>query len=102
IAAGTERETTVKAGSTVFAATLSAMHDERAIPDPEDFKVDRPYSDYMLFGHGLHTCYGQQIVKNQLPALMTALLEGPTIKRAGKLKWDGPFPSSMAVRFDDD
>lgn len=102
IAAGTERETTVPAGSTIFAATLSAMHDERAIPDPDEFKVDRPYSDYMLFGHGLHTCYGEQIVKNQLPAMMTALLEGPTIKRAGKLEWEGPFPSSMAVRFDDD
>jgi cytochrome P450 len=102
IAAGTERETTVRAGSTVFAATLSAMHDERAIEDPEDFKVDRPWSDYMLFGFGLHTCYGQQIVKNQLPAMMTALLEGPSIERDGKLKWDGPFPSSMAVSFGDD
>ncbi len=34
IAAGTDRETEVKAGSTVFAATLSAMHDERAIDAP--------------------------------------------------------------------
>ena len=102
IAAGTDRETKVPAGSTVFAATLSAMHDERAIDDPEEFKVDRPWSDYMLFGHGLHTCYGRQIVRSQLPALMTALLEGPEIERAGKLKWDGPFPSSLAVRFDDD
>src|SRR3954451_971865 len=87
IAAGTERETQVKAGTTVFAATLSAMHDERAISDPEEFKVDRPWSDYMLFGTGLHTCYGQQIVRNQLPAMMTALLKGATIKRAGRLKW---------------
>jgi cytochrome P450 len=101
IAKGTDRETTVPAGSTIFAATLSAMHDERAVSDPEEFKVDRPWSDYMLFGHGLHTCYGQQIVRNQLPAMMLALLEGPTIKRDGKLKWDGPFPSSLAVRFDD-
>lgn len=102
IAAGSDRETTVAEGSTVFAATLSAMHDERAISDPEDFEVDRPWSDYMLFGHGLHTCYGQQIVRHQLPALMTALLEGPTIERAGKLKWDGPFPASMRVRTGDD
>ena len=58
------------------------MHDERAIADPDEFKVDRPWSDYMLFGLGLHTCYGQQIVRNQLPAMMTALLEGPTIERA--------------------
>lgn len=104
IAAGTERETTVKAGSTVFAATLSAMHDERAIEAPDEFRVDREWSDYMLFGHGLHTCYGQQIVRSQLPALAIALLEGPRIRRArggaGELAWEGPFPSRLSVRFD--
>ncbi len=103
IAAGTERETIVPAGSTVFAATLSAMHDERALADPEVFRIGRPWSDYMLFGHGLHTCYGEQIAKNQLPAMVTALLECPEIRRsrgrAGKLSWEGPFPSSLSVRY---
>ncbi len=105
IAAGTDRETRVKAGSTVFAATLSAMHDERAIEAPDEFRVDRPWSDYLLFGHGMHTCYGQQIVRAQLPALATALLEGPRIRRArgraGKLRFEGPFPSGLSVRFED-
>jgi cytochrome P450 len=103
IAAGTDRATEVKAGSTVFAATLSAMHDETAIDEPGEFRVDRPWSDYMLFGHGLHTCYGQQIVRAQLPALAAALLEGPRIRRArgrdGRLRFDGPFPSGLTVRF---
>ncbi|HEV7804721.1 MAG TPA: cytochrome P450 [Solirubrobacteraceae bacterium] len=106
IAAGTDRETAVKAGSTVYAATLSAMHDDRVIDSPEDFRVGRPWSDYMLFGYGMHTCYGQQIVRHQLPAMMTALLEGAKIERAGgkdgKLKWEGPFPSGLTVRFDSD
>ncbi len=105
IAAGTDRETTVKAGSTVFAATLSAMHDERAIDEPDAFRVDRPWSDYMLFGHGLHTCYGQQIVRAQLPALAAALFEGPKLERArgrdGRLRFEGPFPSGLTVRFGD-
>jgi len=103
IAPGTDRETKVKEGSTIYAATLSAMHDPRAIDSPEEFRVDRPWSDYMLFGEGLHTCYGQQIVRNQLPAMATALLEGASIERAdgkaGKLKWKGPFPSGLTVRF---
>jgi cytochrome P450 len=106
IAAGTDRETTVAAGSTVFAGTLSAMHDERAIDEPDEFRVDRPWSDYMLFGHGLHTCYGQQIVRNQLPSLALALLEGPKLERvrgdAGDLRFEGPFPSGLVVRFDED
>jgi cytochrome P450 len=105
IAAGTDRETKVKAGSTVFAATLSAMHDERAIEDPDAFRTDRPWSDYMLFGHGMHTCYGQQIVRAQLPAMAQALLEGPRLKRArggaGKLRFEGPFPAGLTVRFED-
>jgi cytochrome P450 len=105
IAAGTDRETKVKAGSTVFAATLSAMHDERVIEDPDAFRTDRPWSDYMLFGHGLHTCYGRHIVRAQLPAMAQALFEGPRLKRArgraGKLRFEGPFPAGLAVRFDD-
>ena len=103
IAAGTDREATVKAGSTVYAATLSAMHDPDAVAAPDEFLVDRPWSDYMLFGHGMHTCYGQQMVRAQLPALATALLEGPRIERAegrsGKLRFGGPFPSGLTVRF---
>ncbi len=59
----------------------------------------------MLFGHGLHTCYGQQIVRAQLPALATALFEGPALRRAhggdGRLRFKGPFPSGLTVRFDD-
>ena len=105
IAAGTDRETQVKAGSTVFAATLSAMHDERAIADPDEFRTDRPWSDYMLFGHALHTCYGQHIVRATLPAMAQALFEGPQIKRArgraGRLRFEGPYPSGLTVRFDD-
>ena len=104
IAACTDRATEVKAGSTVFAATLSAMHDDTAIDAPHEFRLDRPWSDYMLFGEGLHTCYGQQIVRHQLPALATALLEGPPISRArggkGKLRFTGPYPSGLTVRFE--
>jgi cytochrome P450 len=105
IAAGTDRETAVKAGSTVFAATLSAMHDERAIEDPDAFRTDRPWSDYMLFGHGLHTCYGQHIVRAQLPAMAQALFEGPRLRRGrggdGRLRFEGPYPAGLTVRFAD-
>jgi len=105
IAAGTERETPVAAGTTVIAATMSAMHDPAAIDDPETFRLDRPASDYLLFGHGLHTCYGEHIVRAQMPALAAALLEGPRIGRArgaqGRLRFDGPFPSGLTVRLHD-
>ena len=57
-----------------------AVGDARRARDrrtPTTFRTDRPWSDYMLFGHGLHTCYGQQIVRAQLPALATRAVRGP-------------------------
>lgn len=103
VASRTERETTIRAGTTVVAATQSAMHDETAVASPEQFRIDRPANDYMHFGHGLHTCFGEQINRVQLPALATALLEGPPLARvpgtAGKLDWRGPYPSRLVVEW---
>jgi cytochrome P450 len=98
IAPGTERETSVPAGATVVAATLSAMNDETEVDAPDEFRTDRPYSTYMHFGHGLHRCFGEPINRVQLPALMTALLEGGPIERDGDMEWEGPYPSSLRVR----
>ena len=98
LAPGTDRETTVPAGATAVAATLSAMHDENEVEEPDEFRPDRPYSTYMHFGHGLHRCFGEPINRVQLPALMTALLEGRPIERDGDLEWEGPYPSSLRVR----
>ena len=78
----------------------------RRSTSPRSFASTGPSSDYMLFGYGMHTCYGQHIVRAQMPALATALLEGPRIRRArghsGRLRFEGPFPSGLTVRFDAD
>ena len=100
VARGTSRETTIRAGATVVVSTESAMFDETAVNAPGRFRLDRPWSEYLHFGHGLHTCFGEEINRVQLPALATALLEGPSITRArsgGSLAWRGPFPSGLRV-----
>ena len=101
VAAGTRRATTIRQGSRVLVAIQSAMFDERAVAAPGEFRVDRPWSDYLHFGHGLHTCFGLEINRVHLPALLTALLEGPPVRRAagagGKLRWAGPYPSALGV-----
>jgi cytochrome P450 len=101
IAAGTERETKIRAGATVVCGTLSAMQDEADVAAPDEFRLDRPWSDYMHFGHGLHTCFGEAMNRVQLPALAAALLERGDVSRApgdaGRLRWDGPFPSGLTV-----
>jgi cytochrome P450 len=103
VAAGTRRATDFHAGSTVLVVTLSAMFDRRAFPEPERFRVDRPFDGYLHFGHGLHTCFGRELNRVHLPALATALLEGPDLRRApggaGELSWDGPYPAALNVAF---
>ena len=101
VAAGTRREVTMHKGARVLVATQSAMFDARKVAAPKEFRVDRPWSDYLHFGHGLHTCFGLDINRVHLPALAIALLEGPPIRRApaqaGKLRWAGPYPCGLGV-----
>jgi cytochrome P450 len=101
VAAGTRRATTIPEGARVLVAIQSAMFDGRAVAAPRSFRVDRPWSDYLHFGHGLHTCFGLEINRVQIPALATALLEGPAIRRApapdGRLRWGGPYPVGLTV-----
>ncbi len=79
------------------------MFDAHAFPAPDQFRIDRPFDDYLHFGHGLHTCFGRDINRVHLPALATALLEGRRIERApgnaGQITWSGPYPASLSVSF---
>ena len=43
IAERTHHETELRRGTTVFAATQSAMHDDDVVDDPGDFRTDRPH-----------------------------------------------------------
>jgi len=101
IAPGTRRATTIREGARVLVATQSAMFDPRAVETPGQFRVDRPWSTYLHFGDGLHTCFGLEINRVHLPALATALLEGAPIARLsgvdGALRNEGPYPSSLGV-----
>ena len=103
VAVGTRRATTMREGARVLVAIQSAMFDERVVTTPREFRVDRPWSDYLHFGHGLHTCFGLHINRVHLPAMAAALLEGPPIERApkpeGELRWSGPYPVGLTVSF---
>ncbi len=94
----------VKAGQWVMAATLSAMFDPAAVPEPRQFRPDRSVVEHLHFGHGLHTCFGRRINSVQIPELVAALLRLPGLRRApgrqGHLRYDGPFPDQMILEFD--
>ena len=104
IARGTSRETTIPAGSFVIAAVWSAMFDEEVIDSPELFIAGRSDSDYLLFGAGRHTCFGSHINRIQIQAICRSVLRKKGLRRKagqdGQMKYDGPFPDSMSVEFD--
>ena len=94
------RATVIRKGTTVLPATQSAMFDERMVDNPNEFQIGRPAYLDMRFGYGLHTCFGQYVNRVQIPGILKPLLRKPGLRRTGELQYEGPFPSSLPVRFD--
>ena len=102
---GTLRARRVKAGAMVMASNLSAMFDRTELPSPHSFRTDRPWDAYMLWGYGMHTCFGDYLNRTTLPALLKPLLRQNNLRRAagaGGLIDNGgtPFPVHFNVEFD--
>ena len=105
VAPNTWRTSKIRRGTMVMAANLSAMFDRLRIDSPNDFKTDRPWSDYMLWGDGMHTCFGAYINQVTIPGILKPLLQRQGLRRAagsaGRIDTDGtPFPVHFQVEFD--
>lgn len=94
---------TIKKDKIVMALTFSAMFDESRIATPNAFRIDRPATDYLHFGTGMHECFGKYISRALIPHVLKPLLRQLDLRRAtgsaGKLQMDGPFPSSLVVLY---
>jgi cytochrome P450 len=78
------------------------MRDATRIADPETFNPDRPATDYMHFGYGLHRCFGEQINRAVLPVVFERLLRRGVRRArgtAGILKKRGIFADRLWVDF---
>lgn len=105
VASGKLRRRGITKDSIVMASNLSAMFDPLVIPDATAFRIDRPWETYMLWGHGLHNCFGAHINRAVLPALLKPLLAQPNLRRAtgsrGQIDTAGtPFPQHLHLEFD--
>jgi cytochrome P450 len=104
VAEGSRHATRIPAGTTMFAATQSAMLDRRVVHRPEDFRPNRPAHHYLHFGAGRHTCFGRFASAMQIPLIAKAVLRRPGLARApgeaGRLSRAGPFPASLTVTYD--
>jgi cytochrome P450 len=99
------RRYSIPSGTRVLAATQAAMFDRRVFPRPGQVRTNRPASQYLHFGYGLHSCYGRYIsYQAQIPRMIKALLTRRNLRRAeggaGRLKWKDAFPDSLHVEFE--
>jgi cytochrome P450 len=103
IGSGTPHATTIPAGAGVLAAFASAMMDPRRVSDPKRFDPDRPDSDYIHFGYGLHQCFGRHINHATLHLMLKPLLKQPNLRRApgreGRLSKNGAFAERLVLTF---
>lgn len=103
LAAGTARAKRIPADAKVLAAFASAMMDPRRVARPRRFDSERPDSDYMHFGHGLHECFGRHINEATLHRMLKPLLQRPGLRRAkgrrGRLSKRGGFADHLVVTF---
>ncbi|MDU8910755.1 cytochrome P450 [Aestuariicoccus sp. MJ-SS9] len=105
IAPSTLRELRVKKGQIVFAATLSAMFDRHEIEAPDQFRINRRWEDYIIWGTGMHTCFGAQINRAVIPAILKPLIAQKNLRRAvgpaGQIDSGGtPHPQHFHLEFD--
>ncbi len=105
IARSTLRARKIPKGAMVFAANLSAMFDPMQLPSPNEFRVDRPWADYILWGYGMHTCFGAYINRAVIPIILKPLLKQRNLRRAagdaGRMDNQGtPFPVHQRLEFD--
>lgn len=105
IARSTLRARAIPQSTMVLAANLSAMFDRLQLASPESFRADRPWENYILWGYGLHTCFGAYINRAMIPAILKPLLKQPGLRRAqgtaGQVDTaETPFPAHLVLEFD--
>lgn len=101
----TLRQARIKEGQFVIAATQSAMFDRFDFDAPKSFRTDRPFSQQIIWGTGLHTCFGATINAAVIPAILKPILARTNLRRAegdlGQIDTGGtPFPQHFHVEFD--
>ena len=91
--------TRVAVGDTIVAWTQAAMLDKSVFPGPSGLRPDRPREPYLHFGGGLHPCAGRAVNDFQIP-LLVGLLVRRGIGSVKPIRWSGPFPDHLELRFE--
>lgn len=75
---------TISPGEIVSVWNISANFDEREMPDPEVFDIDRTPNRHIAFGNGVHFCPGAAFARMEIMTFLRQLRESVTgIELAG-------------------
>lgn len=63
----------IQPGDGVILPVAAANRDSAAFPDPDRLDLGRPARHHLAFGHGVHQCLGQHLVREVLAATVIGL-----------------------------
>jgi cytochrome P450 len=79
------------------------MFDPLKVRGAASFRTNRPWGTYILWGYGMHRCFGAHINRAVIPAILKPLLARSHLRSTGAgIDTDGtPFPVHFEVEFSD-
>ncbi len=100
IAKGTPHQTEVKKGTIVRLLTQSAMFDDYAFENPDEFNPNRNWYHNFNFGFGSHQCLGKYIGMVMIPEMIRQIILKPELEDAGPINYkNGPFPEEYHLKW---
>lgn len=79
---------TIEKGKKIGVVIGSANRDPDVIDNPDKFDISRSCNGMLSFGHGIHQCLGEQMLRQELPIALECLLtKFPDFEMAGPPTW---------------
>ena len=98
LAKGTERQTSLQAGSNILMLTQSAMFDDYAFAEPEQFNPKRNGYHHFNFGFGSHECLGKYIGMVMIPEMVRQVVLRNPLRATSSMDYQqGPFPEQYQL-----
>ncbi|MCZ7417351.1 MULTISPECIES: cytochrome P450 [unclassified Streptomyces] len=93
------RDAEIKAGEKVTFWWASANRDASVFAEPTTFDIRRSPNPHLAFGHGTHSCLGEQLARTEIRLLLEALLERVReIRISGPVEWAPSNKHTVTLR----
>jgi len=100
LANGCAWQTTIPANSNVLLLTQSAMFDDYAYDQPDDFQPERNYYHHFNFGFASHECLGKYLGMAMIPEMVRQVLRRTDLRASSVMDFkDGPFPEDYRLQW---